>query len=171
MNWLIVIPTLIVQEVVSLNTVLFEVHQQHFHILLVHLVFVLATVFDIVVGYVLGKYLKKKMTGGKVVAFADKLSAKLNAYAGKKGRWVMLLVIGNFSFPYVNAFLAAWLDLPFWESFIFIFLGDMVYYAGIWLLILGVVKAVPGTGLSLGVLLAIVIVVMVVLRALRMRRV
>lgn len=160
MNWLFIIFALVTQEVISLNTVILEVHRYNFHVGLIHILFMAATALDIIVGFTFGTYAKKHLTNKKLVAFAEKWSARFYTLVGKKGKWVALIILGNFSFPYINAFIAPWLNLSFIESFIFIFIGNMIWYATVWLFVLGVVSVVPNPLTGLFVIIAIVILVM-----------
>jgi membrane protein YqaA with SNARE-associated domain len=171
MNWLFIAFALITQEIVSLNTVLFWVYHYHFHVVLIHILFIVATIIDIVVGFIAGKFVRRKMTHGKIVRFAEKWSARFNSYVGKRGRWVALLIIGNFSFPYINAFLAAWLDMPFVESFIFIFIGNMIWYVSLWLLVLGVASVVPNSWTALAVIVGITLIALYFMKRFKIRKI
>ena len=164
MNWLFIAFALVTQEVVSLNAMIFEVNRYHFHVWFIHVLFIIATLFDIVVGFLIGKYTRKKLVRGKVFAFAEKWSAKFHSYVGTRGRRFALLLIGNFSFPYINAFIAAWLDMPFVESLIFLFIGNMIWYGSLWLLVLGITSAIPNPWMALGVIVSVALLVTVAAR-------
>lgn len=170
MHWIFVAFALITQEVISLNAVIFAAHAHRLPVVLIHVLFVLATIIDIVIGYAIGAYARKKLTRGKITSFAEKWSARFASYAGKKGRWVALLILGNFSFPYINAFLAGWLEMPFIESFIFLFLGNIVWYGFLWLIVLGVVSAVPNAWIAFPIIAAIAIGILLVIRKQKMEK-
>jgi hypothetical protein len=73
-------------------------------------------------------------------------------------------LLGNFSFPYINAFIAAWLDVPFWESFFWLFVGNMIWYGLMWLVVIGVSSVVHNIAIAFPIILLIVIVVMIASR-------
>ncbi len=170
-NWLFIIFALVIQELVSLNAVLFEVHQQHFHVWLIHILFMVATVVDIIAGFFIGKYVQKKLTHGRIFTFAEKWSARFHSFAGKRGKWFALLLLGNFSFPYLNAFIAAWLDISFIESLIFLFIGNMLWYITLWLFMLGVVSVIPNASIALGVIIAVMILIVILVRKFKIRKI
>lgn len=142
-HWLLAVIVLTLQEVVTLNALLFAAKQGHYTIWVIHLIFAVATAFDIWIGYKIGKWTKNRYTTGRIVRFANKVSERFHAFMGKRGRKIAVFLLGNFSFPYVNAFLAAWLDIPFWEAFILLYIGNIVFYVVGWLFILGISIALP----------------------------
>lgn len=167
MNWFFIVFALITQEIVSLNAVIFAAYHYHFHVVLIHILFLIATAIDIIIGFIIGKYVRRKMTHGKIVAFAEKWSARFHSYVGRRGRWVALLAIGNFSFPYINAFLAAWLDMPFIESFIFIFIGNIIWYISLWLLVLGIASTIPNPWIAFTVVVSVALIGIYIVKKLK----
>lgn len=129
---------LFLQEIITLNALVFATHQGLYPVNLIHAIFLVATIFDIVVGFYIGKFFSKKSANTKIGNFLHKISAKFDIYNNKHKRWVLLFLLGNFSFPYVNSCIAGYLEMPFWESSFFIFIGDIIYYASIWAFVLGV---------------------------------
>lgn len=153
--WLLAIGILLVQEVVSLNALLLETHHGHYELWLIHSIFVAATVFDIWTGDYAGRYAKKKITKGKVVAFAQKISDRFHRSVGRSGRRAALLLLGTLSFPYVNSFVSAWLDIPLRESFGFLFLGNMISYTMYWIIVLGVSSVIPNPFIAFPIMVTI----------------
>lgn len=170
MNWLFIAFALITQEIVSLNAVIYEVHRHHFHVWLFHILFALATIVDMLIGYAVGRYSRKKVTRGRVAAFADKWSARFHSYVGVRGRKVALFLLGGFSFPYVNAFIAAWLGMPFAESMLFLFIGGMTWYIATWLFVIGVATAIPNPWVALGAIVAVTVLLAALFRRYRVRK-
>ena len=133
---------LFVQEIISLNALIFATHHGLYSPMLIHLLFVVATIFDIIIGFFIGIFLRKKTCNTRVTAYIQKLSDRFALGTKKYRRWLVLLLLGNFSFPYINSCIAGYLDMPFWESSLFIFIGDIVWYATIWLVVLGISSVV-----------------------------
>ena len=167
LRYLLATLVLIAQEVVSLNTLLFETKQGHYIPWIIHAIFLVATAFDIWIGYAVGTWVKRRHKTGKLVRFADKCAARFHAYVGKRGRKFALFLLGNFSFPYVNSFIAAWLDIPFWESFMWLFVGNVIFYFASWFFIIGVMAVVPNPGWGLAAVIGITALVVIVFRRFR----
>jgi membrane protein YqaA with SNARE-associated domain len=169
MKFLAIIPILFIQEIVSLNATLLYAHKHHIG-LLIFILFILTTVIDLVIGYYLGKWVKGRFTKGKIVVWIQKRVGQFHSYVGKKGRWVALLLLGNFSFPYINAFIAAWLDMPFWESFFWLFVGNMTWYGFMWLIVIGVSSIVHNIAIAFPIILLIVVVATILFRRWKFKR-
>src|ERR1700722_9548546 len=147
--WLFLIGALIVQEPVSSNAALLLAYQHHYNLWLVHLIFVLATTFDILVGYVLGKWVNRHFGNSAAIRYAKRWLGTFTKFAGKNGQRISIFLFGSIIFP-APAFLAPWLDLPFWEIFVCLFLGDLVLWYGFeWLVVLGVKTFVVNPQLAL----------------------
>ena len=163
MKFLAIIPILFIQELVSLNATLLYAHIHHIGWLILGL-FIVTTMIDLVIGFYLGLWVKRKFKKGKVIVWIQNMTARFHALVGTRGRWVALLLLGNFSFPYINAFIAAWLDMPFWESFFWLFVGNLIWFGLLWLIIIGVSGVVHNVAIVFPVVLLIVILIMIVLR-------
>src|ERR1700758_1531086 len=105
MKWFVVLLILFVQETVTLNGLLTKVFQGQYSVFLITILFVFATVIDIFIGYWIERYVKKRWNKGQVRAFAKKWSDRLFSYVGKRGVRFYLLLLGYFSFPYLNSFI------------------------------------------------------------------
>ena len=146
---------LILQEVVLLNTLIFQTHQGYYMPWIIHLMFVCATVFDIWIGYRIGKWAKRRYATGKVVEFANRWTERFHAYVGKRGRILALFLLGNFSFPYLNSFIAAWLMIPFWEMMIIFFIGNVTFYFLGYFIIGGISSLIPNPAIALPVIIGL----------------
>jgi membrane protein YqaA with SNARE-associated domain len=158
---------LFVQEVVTLNALIFATHEGWYSPLLIHTLFVATTIIDIIIGFLIGKYLKKKTFNAKITTSIQKMSACFLKTTNQYQRWFGLFLLGNLSFPYVNSCIAGYLDLPFWESSLFIFLGDIVYYICLWLLILGITSIIKNLYLAFGIVAVLMFIVIVISKKVR----
>ncbi|MDB5188911.1 MAG: hypothetical protein JWM92_509 [Candidatus Nomurabacteria bacterium] len=170
-QWPWVILILFVQETVTLNGLLVKTHQWDYSIWIITLLFIIATTVDIIIGYAIGRYAKKRFNNGKVKAFAVKWSLRLTAYMGKHQRKIYLVLLGYFSFPYLNAFITAWLDISFAESFFYLFVGNMIFYITSWLLVLGITSIVPNPFIAFIAVILVTILVTIAARIWRARKI
>ncbi len=171
MNWFFIIFAIMGQEVISLNAMVFGVYHLHFHVGLINILFMLATILDIFVGFFLGKYIHRKIKHGKIIAFVEKWSTRFHKHAGKSGRKVAFILLGSFGFPYVNGFLASWVCMPFLEALIFIFIGNMLWYGTIWLITLGTVSTVPNPWIAICIIIGVTLLIHTIVKRLRTRKV
>ncbi len=168
---LLVLLIVFVQETVTLNGLLVKVHEGSFSAFWTTIFFVLASVIDIFVGYWLGGYVKRRWNKGKVRTFAKTWVGRFKKYIGKHGRKLYLLLFGYFSFPYLNAFICSWLDIPFPEAFMYLFFGNLVFYITCWLLVLGVMSVIPNPLVAFGVVLLLTIGMVFLMRLWRSRKI
>ena len=154
---------LLVQETITFTSVIFSTHRGLYPVIVIHLLFLLATLIDIGVGYFVGSFFKKKFPKSRFARFMDKAADKLSLRKEKYRRWLALLILGNFSFPWINACIAGYLELPFWESAFFNFLGDIFWYASIWMIAIGASALFKNffTGLVVAVAAALGIAVLI----------
>ena len=162
---------LFLQEIVSINALVFATHHGLYPALLIHVLFVIATIFDIVVGYFVGTFLRKKTLHTRVTAYIHKLSDRFSLSTKKYRRWFVLFLLGNFSFPYINSCIAGYLGMPFWESSFFIFIGDVVWYVSIWLVVLSVSAVVKNIYIAFIIIIVIAFLIMALLKKVNMKRI
>ena len=159
-HWLVAFIILLFQEVLSLNALIFETYQGIYTSWIIHLIFVVVTVFDIWVGFIIGRLVQKRYQSGKTFVFIRKWIDKFEVYAGKKGKRVALFVLGFVSYPYINAFIASWLDVSFAEAFVILFIADVLWYIAAWLVIIGVTTIIPNPSYAF---LTIIIISLIVI--------
>ena len=158
---------LVLQEMFTLNALVFATHHGLYPAILIHVLFVVGTIIDIVAGFYVGKFLNKKSSNSKVSMYIQKAASKFEIHTNKYKRWFALFLLGNFSFPYVNSCIAGYLGMSFWESSIFIFLGNILYYTSIWMLVLGIGVFVQKAQYSLLIGFGIILVVFLILRKIK----
>jgi membrane protein YqaA with SNARE-associated domain len=132
-TWAATILAFVFQESASMTAVLAHAQQTGLNLWLIHLLFLITTTFDIIVGQHLGQWLWRHFRGTRVERWIQRRSSMMN----QSGRWYLLLAAGVVNFPYVNALIAAWFDLPFWSMFSAIFIGDLIFYILLYTLVLG----------------------------------
>ncbi len=150
--WWLVILALIFQEPATTDATFFQARQQNLNLWIIHLIWFLATCFDIWFGFVLGKWLQRKFQDSRIVTFSNGLAGKVDGFIGRRGEKFALILLGTINFPYINSFLASWLKLPFKSIFVLIFIGDAIWYAIEWMINLGVRSLIPDPHLALYVI-------------------
>jgi membrane protein YqaA with SNARE-associated domain len=126
--WLRIIIVFVVQEVVLMNTTLLQAHQLGYSVIVMTLIFLAASIFDVFVGYKLGTWLQKRFAERKIVAHFKHQVQSLEQLLGSRGYRLVLTMLGFVNFNYVNAFLASWTQLPFKTIATYLVLGDMLWY-------------------------------------------
>lgn len=127
-----------VQEPISTAAVLLQAYQLHYNTWIIHLIFALATIIDIAVGYYLGLLIKKKFGDRKLVKSLDEKLEKFSAFIGKNGKIFALVVYSPIIFP-ISGFFIPWLDISFGEALVFTFIGEIIFwYLPEWLIVLGI---------------------------------
>lgn len=136
--WLLLTLAMFVQEPISTAAVLLQAYQLHYNIWLIHLIFALATIIDIAVGYYLGLLIKKKFGDRKLVKSLDERLEKFSAFIGTNGKIFALIVYSPIIFP-ISGFFIPWLDISFGEALVFTFIGEIIFwYLPEWLIVLGI---------------------------------
>lgn len=142
-KWIFIFIALFLQQSVMLNGVLLHFYQERHLIWLIHILFVVATCIDILVGYFIGSHTKKLFISNRFVKFIHHMVDHLHNYVAKHAQNLALFLLGCFSFPHINGFVAAWARISLKRAFLMLLLGNMVGYVIYWLLIIGVMAFVP----------------------------
>lgn len=135
--WLLLVAVFLVQEVATTNLVLLQAWRAGYSLLIIGAIFAVAALFDIIVGYEAGMYVRG-LKNVKLVARSERFAEKFKKSAGKWGVRGTLVFIGALNFPYVNAFFASLLSVPPAETLLYVFLGDLIWFALQWGIVLGV---------------------------------
>ena len=143
-TWLTLSLVLIGQEAVTMSTALFEAYRLGLNLWVVHTLWVVFEIFDLVVGYAIGKWLQRRYAKSRVVTHAKRIAAALERRMGRYGKNLTLIVLGFFLFPYLSSFLISWLADPFLALAPLLFIGDALYYATVWGVALGALQTSTG---------------------------
>jgi len=135
--WALIIITLIFQELATTAAVFAVAATAHLSLLPIHIIYIAATVLDMYIGYELGLMAKARFQGTKFVRFADRISERVRKMLGKYGDKASITVLAIFDYPYLNTFIASWLGLSRKLAFTLTFVGNFVWYIGLWAAILG----------------------------------
>ncbi len=136
--WLLLTLALFVQEPISTGAVLLSAYQLHYNVWFIHILFSLATLIDIAVGYYVGAFVLKKFGRKKLIAWAESKFEKFAAFLGENGKVVTLIVYSPMIFP-ISGFFIPWLEVSFTEALVLTFIGEVIFwYLPEWLLVLGI---------------------------------
>ena len=160
--WLLIILTLTLQEGLSVIAVLVKAYQLHYSLWIIHLIWFVVTVAQIGIGYVFGKWLKKRYTGMKFERWIDRQAKKLEASIHSSGENVALMFLSSIISPFFAAFLAAWLDITFLNVFMFSLLGDFFWYVSTWAYVLGATAILAKAKYGLLIVRALALVLVII---------
>ena len=147
--WIALVAAFIVQEPISSNAVLLTAYERHYDIWLIHLAFVGATSFDMMLGYALGTLLKRRVGSHRIAAGLVRKFHALFDFSRPRSRRSVLFLYGPMIFP-VSALLAPLFGVSLLETCLWIGSGNLILWYGVeWLIVLGVASFVPDPLLAL----------------------
>ena len=151
----LIIGTLIPQEFTSTAIVFVVALHNNFPIWAINVIWICATCFDMFVGYALGNYTKKKLAGTRFFNWVERLGGKLKTALGVHGEKLSLAFLGIIDFPYINAFLGAWIGLPAGTTFVLTLAGNFLWYLFLWGTVLGLSSLVSNPDILILILVVI----------------
>jgi membrane protein YqaA with SNARE-associated domain len=153
--WFLLALVFTLQEPISTSVILLQAYQSHYNLWLIHLLFTVITIAEIVGGYYLGRWIEGKFSTSRFVIALKKRVDGFSAFIGKYGKIVGLIVFIPLAFP-LTAIIIPWFDVSLTEAIIYVFIGEVVFwYAYEWLLVLGVHSFVTDSQGALVVILLV----------------
>jgi membrane protein YqaA with SNARE-associated domain len=135
--WILVAAVLIPQEFAS-SAIVFVIALQHnFPIWAINVIWICTTSLDMYVGYMLGKFTKEKLHDTRFFRWVERWIKKGEAKLGNHGEKLSLALLGIIDFPYLNAFIGAWIGLPFNMTFLLTLAGNFIWLLFLWGTVLG----------------------------------
>lgn len=165
LQWLIITIVLVLQESASMGATMVLAYHGGLNLWLFNFIWVVATVMDVYIGFLVGRYLKVRSTGiTRFSRVAEEWSDRLGKYIGHAGRSLSLILLGLILFPYMAAFITSWLGIGLEETVVLIFIGNLVWYLIAWGAVLGATVFLPNivTGIALAIILVIILNVIIV---------
>ncbi|HVN26471.1 MAG TPA: hypothetical protein VMT99_02350 [Candidatus Paceibacterota bacterium] len=153
--WALIVATFIIQEFATTAIVLVTAMKAGFALWPIHIIWAVGTVIDMYVGYELGRLLKTRLKGKRAVAWIDRSAHKVEQWLGGHGTNVALLLLSIVDFPYLNAFIGAWLDVPLGMTMLFTFIGNFGWYLALWGTVLGLSAFIKNSSIILLVVIVI----------------
>lgn len=153
--WILVATVLIPQEFASSAIVFVIALQNHFPIWEINAIWLCVTCLDMYVGYVVGSIIKDKLHGTRFFAWVERLAEKMKTILGVHGEKFSLALLGIVDFPYVNAFLGAWIGLPLRTTFLATLAGNFLWYLFLWGTVLGLSSFISNPDIIILILVVI----------------
>jgi membrane protein DedA with SNARE-associated domain len=167
---LFLIAALLTQEMVLLNTLFALVHQGIYPLPLISLLLVVGTAIDIVIGYYIGRFLQRKTSQTKIGRYIKNLAEQYAFPENSPRRWLTMLIIGNFSFSYINAAVAGYLELPFWESQAYNFFGNLLSIVLLWYAVGSVNSLFKNPYIAITAVVVLSLLILLVLRKIKVKK-
>lgn len=124
---LLLMTSLILQETLLAHYSIFQARQAGIGWLQIHLTWTLITLIHMVLPYLLGRFLISKSKNLRVhsflIAFEQKFDLKKNV-----GNKIFLILLGIVNYVYLNTFILGPLNIKDKSAFVYIFLGDLIWY-------------------------------------------
>lgn len=152
--WALITATFIIQEFATTALVLVLAERSTINLWPIHIIWAATTIADMYVGYLLGSLLKKGLSKNKFVVRMDAWAEEISKALGDHGTAIALMFLGIINFPYLNAFIAAWLDMPMNMTFLFTFIGNFIWYLLLWGTVLGLTSFVRDPNIILLIIIA-----------------
>src|SRR5262245_45931775 len=144
MLWILIIIALVVQETFTTNSVLAHALSNNYPLGVIHLIFVLATIFDISFGYFIGRSVQKLAVRFRRVSnWSASIRQWVDRVLGYNVERYGLFAFGTIAQPYITAFVGSWLAMNFMDVFLIAFIADIIWYCCSLAIVLGVSAIVP----------------------------
>jgi membrane protein YqaA with SNARE-associated domain len=153
--WALITATFFIQEFATTALVLVLAEHSSIPLWPIHIVWAATTLADMYIGYLFGNLLKRRLSKNKFVEWIDKSARRAMKALGSHGANIGLMILGVVNFPYLNAFIGAWLDMPMNMTFLFTFIGNFAWYLLLWGTVLGLTSFIHNPSIILLIIVAI----------------
>ena len=153
--WGLLLLAAITRESILTNFSITQARQANISWVAIHSIFVLFTFLDIIVIYYFTKLFLKKVESRRIGKILDNYSKKVSTILNKFGEIKGLFIIGFFGSIAIDAIAAAWLNLDFKKSLLIFAFTDLLWYASVVMVGIGVKNAIPDERIAL-ILFAII---------------
>jgi hypothetical protein len=130
--WLYLPITFLIQEQFSIDAILVQARQNHIAAGLILLAWIIFTAIDIYLAYALGTWVRGKIKDTKLNARIETSAQKIEKKIGSRNEALIVFFLGVLNFPYINAFLYAWLDVRYAQMFVLTLVGNTISFLLIW---------------------------------------
>ncbi len=153
--WALISATFFIQEFATTALVLVLAEHSNIPLWPIHIIWAVATIADMYVGYLLGSLLKKRLSKNKFVEKMDAWAEEFTQALGGYGANIALMFLGIINFPYLNTFIAAWLDVPLNLAILFTLIGNFIWYLLLWGTVLGLTSFIHNPSIILLIIIAL----------------
>jgi membrane protein DedA with SNARE-associated domain len=146
------------------------VHHGLYSPMLVLALFTIATAIDIAIGFYIGIKLRNKTSSTRFARYVKRQSEKYSFAKNSPKRWLTMLILGNVSFCYINAAIAGYLELPFWESQAYNFFGNVLTGIALWFAVGSVSSVFKNAFASSAIVIGLSLLLLVALRKMSVKK-
>jgi hypothetical protein len=137
--WIIATIFLIGQETISTGVVFTYALIKGYSSILLMAVFLIVTIAQILIFHWLGSNAKSKNTRNIISSLSRIYILKSERFINRWGNRIFLIFLASSLFPpLLSAYMAAWLEFPFWKKLSCIILGDCLWYITTWFIVFGI---------------------------------
>ncbi len=101
-TWWFIVLALFIQEPATTDAVIFQVRNLHINILLINIIWLIATTIDICIGYKIGIWVQNRFRDTKLITKSSLWATKVENFIGKRGENFALIFLGIINFPYLR---------------------------------------------------------------------
>lgn len=153
--WLGVFGVLLVQEPASTAAIFLVSLRNGMNPWLVHLAWFFITAGKIMVGYAIGAAVHKVFPHSRLARWGKAVGGRFVRHVPKSVRGLAFGLVGALTFTWSPAFIAAWIEFPFWTMGIWLLVGNLLWYLLEWALVLGVGVTVNNLEIALALVFAL----------------
>ena len=161
--WIFATIALIVQETVTTSAILMFSRTVNNSVATLTIIFLLVTSIQILIFHKLGKTIQEKGKSILIIHFVNQYLSRVGTFIEKRGSKLFLFIMAASIFPpSLTSFISSWLNLSFPQKFLWIMLGDFIWYSISWLLVVGAISVTrnPQSEIFHVVLMAIIYVIL-----------
>ena len=160
--WILITLALTFQQGLTVIAVLTRSHELHYSIVVISLIWLVVSSIEIFLGYFCGKWLKVYLANSRFEKRILTYVKKLEDLIDRRGEKVAMTFFSYFVFPFIPAFIGAWLDISFVSIFFCTLLGDFFWYVISWIYALGAVVLLSKVKMGLLIIIGVAIILVLV---------
>src|SRR3989344_5710006 len=126
--WFIIIGTFLIQEMALTVPILALSKEAAISIWSLFILWIIATIFDVIAAYFLGKWLQKRFKDSRIQNFFALKTVAIDQILGNKGKNFTLSMLGFFYYPYAGALVASWVNIPLSNVLLYIIVGNSLWF-------------------------------------------
>lgn len=153
--WALVTAVFFIQEFASTALVLVVVQHSGAQLWPIHIIWAGTTLLDMYIGYMLGTLLKNRFSKNRFMRRVEAWIGEATGALGKHGSNITIMLLGIINFPYLNTFIASWIDMPMRTAMVFTVIGNFVWYLLLWGTVLGLTSFIHDPSIILLILIMI----------------
>lgn len=123
----VLIIALTIQETLLSHYAIFEARSAGINWIVIHMVWTMVTLAGLILPFYIGECIAKYVKNSKVKLLVSVFDKKIHLVKNIDNRFFLIL-LGIVNYVYLNAFVLGFLGIKSHRVFIYIFLGDLIWY-------------------------------------------